>query len=579
MLDLALAAQVLQRAEHLGERRGVRGPGLAVEQPQVDERQPLHAERAEVVLDARAQLLGAQRGQPRPPVVAPRADLRHETQPVGVRVQRLADERVDDVGAVVLRRVDVVDAELDGPAQDGQRGVAVARRAEHAGAGELHRAEADPADVVVAELGGAGHGHATTVRYRRRGHKKGIDRGTRTTTLRGAPLGAHRLPPDPARPGHAAGRRPPRRRPAPHARPAPRGGRAARRGRPVLVHVARAGPRHQAVGAGARRAGPGPAPRPGRARAPVPPRARRAAAARPRTTRARRRPSWPPSSRRSSRSRPTCSARAPTSSRGTPPPPRCSASRRARPTDGRTSCGGSSRPASPRTEQRRATARTTLARFRAEHARRIGDPDFAALVAALEAGQRAVPRLVAAPRGAGRAARDEDGRAPARSVASCSTTCSRRRRATPTSASSSSCRPTRRPARRSRGSSADAGRPSGRQRGRSARPTRATAPSRRSPARPRGTTAAPRGSRPGDTAGAPPSPGSACRRRIPAPRRRASSMARVQQRGAGAAPSQPRADVHAAQLRDAGCDLAGRRRRPPGRAPENATRRAPRGGP
>lgn len=36
-------------------------------------------------------------------------------------------------------------------------------------------------------------------------------------------------------------------------------------------------------------------------------------------------------------------------------------------------------------EQRQATARNTLARFRAEHARRIGDPDFAALVAALEA--------------------------------------------------------------------------------------------------------------------------------------------------------------------------------------------------
>ena len=38
----------------------------------------------------------------------------------------------------------------------------------------------------------------------------------------------------------------------------------------------------------------------------------------------------------------------------------------------------------PSTEQRRATARNTLARFRAEHARRIGDPDFAALVDALE---------------------------------------------------------------------------------------------------------------------------------------------------------------------------------------------------
>jgi transcriptional regulator with XRE-family HTH domain len=37
-----------------------------------------------------------------------------------------------------------------------------------------------------------------------------------------------------------------------------------------------------------------------------------------------------------------------------------------------------------RTEQRQATARNTLARFRAEHARRPGDPDFAALIAALE---------------------------------------------------------------------------------------------------------------------------------------------------------------------------------------------------
>jgi len=38
----------------------------------------------------------------------------------------------------------------------------------------------------------------------------------------------------------------------------------------------------------------------------------------------------------------------------------------------------------PRGEQWRATARNTLARFRAEHARRIGDPEFAALVEALE---------------------------------------------------------------------------------------------------------------------------------------------------------------------------------------------------
>jgi transcriptional regulator with XRE-family HTH domain len=38
-----------------------------------------------------------------------------------------------------------------------------------------------------------------------------------------------------------------------------------------------------------------------------------------------------------------------------------------------------------RNEQRQATARSTLARFRAEQARRIGDPDFAALIDALNA--------------------------------------------------------------------------------------------------------------------------------------------------------------------------------------------------
>jgi transcriptional regulator with XRE-family HTH domain len=38
-------------------------------------------------------------------------------------------------------------------------------------------------------------------------------------------------------------------------------------------------------------------------------------------------------------------------------------------------------PLGPQTEQ---TARSTLARFRAEHARRIGDPDFTALIEALE---------------------------------------------------------------------------------------------------------------------------------------------------------------------------------------------------
>src|SRR3954451_16457158 len=50
-------------------------------------------------------------------------------------------------------------------------------------------------------------GHALRVRYGRLSHKKGTHRGTRTTTLRGAPLGADGLPEDAARARHAAGRR------------------------------------------------------------------------------------------------------------------------------------------------------------------------------------------------------------------------------------------------------------------------------------------------------------------------------------------------------------------------------------
>ena len=101
---------------------------------------------------------GVERGQPGALRVAAGTDLRHEPEALGVRVQRLADEVVDDVGAVVLRGVDVVDAELDRAPEHGAGGVGVARRSDDAGAGELHGAEADPVDGLVAEEGGLGHG-------------------------------------------------------------------------------------------------------------------------------------------------------------------------------------------------------------------------------------------------------------------------------------------------------------------------------------------------------------------------------------------------------------------------------------
>ena len=77
------------------------------------------------------------------------------------------------------------------------------------------------------------------------------------------------------------------------------------------------------------------------------------------------------------------------------------------------------------------TAKHTLARFRAQHARRPDDPSFAALIEELSAASARVPRLVAAARGRGRAGGDEDHRATTRWARCACTTCSRRRRATP----------------------------------------------------------------------------------------------------------------------------------------------------
>ncbi len=148
-VELALLAHVLEDAELL-RQRDVRAAVVA-QQPQVDEVHPLDAQRAQVGLHAGAQLVGGERRQPAAAVVATGADLGHELEALGVGMQRLADQVVDDVGAVVLRGVDVVDAQLDRAAQDRAGGVGVAGRAEDAGPGELHRAEADAVDGLVAQ--------------------------------------------------------------------------------------------------------------------------------------------------------------------------------------------------------------------------------------------------------------------------------------------------------------------------------------------------------------------------------------------------------------------------------------------
>ncbi len=67
-------------------------------------------------------------------------------------MERLTDQLVGDVRAVVLGRVDVVDAGVDRPAQHGDRLVVVARWTRHAGTRQLHRAVAHPPDRLTCEL-------------------------------------------------------------------------------------------------------------------------------------------------------------------------------------------------------------------------------------------------------------------------------------------------------------------------------------------------------------------------------------------------------------------------------------------
>ena len=67
-------------------------------------------------------------------------------------MQGFADELVGDVGAVEVAGVNVVDAGVDGLAQNGKGGGVVAWRAEDVGSGKLHGA------VAEAVHGGAGAG-------------------------------------------------------------------------------------------------------------------------------------------------------------------------------------------------------------------------------------------------------------------------------------------------------------------------------------------------------------------------------------------------------------------------------------
>ena len=83
------------------------GAARVAHEAKVDEVHTLDAQRPQIGLDALAQLLWGERGQPGPVLVAARADLRDELEVLGVGVQRVADEVVDLFVQTPVRFVEI----------------------------------------------------------------------------------------------------------------------------------------------------------------------------------------------------------------------------------------------------------------------------------------------------------------------------------------------------------------------------------------------------------------------------------------------------------------------------------------
>src|SRR4029077_13343846 len=109
-----------------------------------------------------SQLVGPLRADPVAPAVAFGADFGDQHQVLWVWVKRVVDQLVGDGGTVVLGRVDVVHAELDGPAQQRERHGPISRRSKHPWTRQLHRR--------VADSGNGGPGQHRTAAWLPRAH-------------------------------------------------------------------------------------------------------------------------------------------------------------------------------------------------------------------------------------------------------------------------------------------------------------------------------------------------------------------------------------------------------------------------
>ena len=134
--DLALVLHLLQHAELVLRRH------LGVDAVELVKRDRLHVQSPQAHLDALPEVVRtAERGPPAGTGAEEAAFRRHD-EVVGIRVERLGDEVLGDERAVRVGRVDEVDAEFDGTAEDAECVVVIVGRAPDAVAGNAHGAEA-----------------------------------------------------------------------------------------------------------------------------------------------------------------------------------------------------------------------------------------------------------------------------------------------------------------------------------------------------------------------------------------------------------------------------------------------------
>ena len=144
MADLALLPEVVEHTELVLQRH------RRVDPVELEEVDALETEPTQAELGLLPQVRGTSERHPLAGAGPDESRLRRDHEPVGIRVERLADQLLVHVRPVRVGRVDEVDPELDGAAQDTDRLVVVARRAPDTRAGLLHRAEAEAVDPEVA---------------------------------------------------------------------------------------------------------------------------------------------------------------------------------------------------------------------------------------------------------------------------------------------------------------------------------------------------------------------------------------------------------------------------------------------